>query len=107
MGPEDKVACVKLHMEAGSIVAMCGDGGNDCAALRASHVGLALSDSDASIVSPFSTSTGSVVSLVELLRQGRSALATSLASFKFTVVYGETLVFSRVLLYLYSVFTLI
>jgi hypothetical protein len=29
MRREEKVACVKLHMEAGSIVAMYGDGEND------------------------------------------------------------------------------
>jgi P-type E1-E2 ATPase len=33
---------------------MCGDGANDCAALRSAHCGVALSDSEASLVSPFS-----------------------------------------------------
>jgi cation-transporting ATPase 13A3/4/5 len=54
MTPTGKVQCIQLHMERG-ITAMTGDGGNDCGALRAAHVGLALSEAEASIVSPFST----------------------------------------------------
>ncbi|KAJ9068676.1 hypothetical protein DSO57_1026296 [Entomophthora muscae] len=77
MTPRDKVTCVKLHMARG-ITAMCGDGGNDCGALRAAHVGLALSEAEASIVSPFSTNRRTIESCVELIRQGRAALASSL-----------------------------
>ena len=81
MTPNDKVACVQLHMEKG-VTAMCGDGGNDCGALRAAHVGMALSEAEASMVSPFSTSNRSIMQCVELLKQGRAALATSFSNYK-------------------------
>lgn len=89
MTPNDKVQCVQLHMEKG-VTAMCGDGGNDCGALRAAHVGMALSEAEASMVSPFSTSNRSIMQCVELLKQGRAALATSFSNYKVSrvVCYG-------------------
>ncbi|KAI8987690.1 hypothetical protein BDF20DRAFT_815326, partial [Mycotypha africana] len=90
MTPQGKVECVQLHMERG-ITAMTGDGGNDCGALRAAHVGLAMSDAEASIVSPFSTSVRSVRSCVELIREGRGALATSITNYKYLIMYGQVM----------------
>jgi P-type E1-E2 ATPase len=59
----EQVEVVGLHTAAGLVVGMCGDGGNDCGALRAAHAGMALSEAEASVVSPFTSRTKSVRSL--------------------------------------------
>ncbi|PWA00110.1 hypothetical protein BB558_003856 [Smittium angustum] len=101
MSPENKVLCIELHMEHG-VTAMCGDGGNDCGALRTAHVGIALSNAEASIVSPFSTGKKSIYSCVELLSEGRGALATSFANYKFLILYGQTMAIFKVISMYYS-----
>ncbi|CAO3615556.1 unnamed protein product [Mucor hiemalis] len=102
MTPAGKVLCVQLHMERG-ITAMTGDGGNDCGALRAAHVGIAMSDAEASIVSPFSTSHRSVRSCVELIRQGRGALATSITNYKYLIMYGQVMMMLKIFTFYFSV----
>jgi magnesium-transporting ATPase (P-type) len=89
VSPSCKELIVRMHIAKGLIVGMCGDGGNDCGALRAAHVGVALSEAEASVVSPFTAATKSVRSVVDLLREGRCALATSFAGYKFLITYGE------------------
>lgn len=37
--PTDKLDVIHSYIAAGFVTAMCGDGGNDCGALRAAHVG--------------------------------------------------------------------
>ena len=49
-----------MFQRAGLVVGMCGDGGNDCGALQAAHAGLALSDAEASLVSPFTSKAKTV-----------------------------------------------
>ena len=49
-----------MHRDRGLIVGMCGDGGNDCGALRTAHAGIALSEAEASVVSPFTSRDKSV-----------------------------------------------
>lgn len=47
-GPDQKTQLVTALQAEGLIVGMCGDGANDCGALKAAHVGVSLSEADAS-----------------------------------------------------------
>jgi len=90
MSPSQKVLAVHAFMDGpeGVVCAMCGDGGNDSGALRAAHVGLSMSSAEASVVAPFNSAKESVFACVDLILEGRAALATSLASYKLLVIYG-------------------
>ncbi|CAJ1446336.1 unnamed protein product, partial [Effrenium voratum] len=71
------------------VSAMVGDGGNDSGALRTAHVGMALSSAtSATVVAPFTTNRPSVAPIADLLREGRGALATSFAGYKYCIHYG-------------------
>ncbi|KAG2763661.1 hypothetical protein JG687_00002421 [Phytophthora cactorum] len=104
MTPQGKVDCVKLHMVTGSVTGMCGDGGNDCGALRIAHVGVALSDAEASVVSPFTSKSRTLKSVVDLVLEGRGALATSFASVKYLILYGLIGIGCRTVMYYNGVF---
>jgi cation-transporting ATPase 13A3/4/5 len=67
---------------------MCGDGANDCSALGAAHCGLALSQTEASISSPFCSSNLSILSVVDLIKESRACLVNSFSGFKYTIFYG-------------------
>lgn len=112
-----------------AIVAMCGDGANDCGALKAAHVvrggvvrararamrvrspalcvtlplpsvqGLSLSQAEASIAAPFTSAEPNISAAVELIRQGRCALMTSVQCFKYMVVYSMLQFFAVSILY--------
>ena len=64
--PDGKVSIVATFVEMGDIILMCGDGGNDCGALKAAHVGIALSDAEASVVAPFTSLDKSITSVIEV-----------------------------------------
>jgi len=87
--PHDKVAVVSQFVEQGYITMMCGDGGNDCGALKTAHVGIALSDAEASIVAPFTSLDKTITSVVDVLLEGRCALASAVACYKYIIIYGQ------------------
>ncbi|TYZ60869.1 hypothetical protein PybrP1_001441 [[Pythium] brassicae (nom. inval.)] len=86
--PHQKTWVVETLIQRGKCVGMVGDGTNDCGALKAAHVGIALSDADASIVAPFTSRQKSLTDVLALLREGRCALSTSFVAFKFMVLYS-------------------
>ncbi|GMF19355.1 unnamed protein product [Phytophthora fragariaefolia] len=85
--PQQKTWIVEQLIDMGLVVGMCGDGTNDCGALKAAHVGLALSNAEASIVAPFTSKDKAILDVPVLLREGRCALTTSFQSFKFMCLY--------------------
>eukprot|EP00391_Amoebophrya_sp_Ameob2_P007341 CAMPEP_0178984854 /NCGR_PEP_ID=MMETSP0795-20121207/1840_1 /TAXON_ID=88552 /ORGANISM="Amoebophrya sp., Strain Ameob2" /LENGTH=3059 /DNA_ID=CAMNT_0020675771 /DNA_START=510 /DNA_END=9689 /DNA_ORIENTATION=- len=88
VSPSGKVQVVRSLQRLNYVVGMCGDGGNDCAALRAAHAGMALSEGDASIVAAFSTPRKSLFGVVELIRQGRCCLRASTSLVELQMVVG-------------------
>jgi len=89
MSPDDKAALIeqiqeKLEVNAG----MCGDGANDCGALKVAAVGISLSEAEASIAAPFTSKVQNISCVVDLLREGKAAITTSFQAFKFIELYS-------------------
>ena len=68
---------------------MCGDGANDCGALKTASVGISLSEAEASIAAPFTSKVHEISCVIALLREGKAALATSFQAFKFIEVLSK------------------
>ena len=104
MTPQGKIDVVEVWQRAGRVVGMCGDGGNDCGALRAAHVGVALSESDASVVAPFSSTQRSVMACVEIIKEGRCGIQNCSGVFKFFVVASLLAAFTKLLFVLNTLY---
>ena len=100
MAPDDKAKLVeKLQEFCKTEVGMCGDGANDCGALKVADMGLSLSEAEASIAAPFTSQIQDISSVVVLLREGRCALTTSFQCFKFIEMYSMIQFLSVIMLY--------
>ena len=78
MRPEQKAFLIESKQNMlGIFCGMCGDGANDCGALKSAAVGISLSDAEASIAAPFTSKKHEIGCVVDLLREGRASLATS------------------------------
>ena len=62
--PTDKARIISIYQSFGKIVAMCGDGANDCGALKQADIGLSLSQAEASVSAPFTSQITNVTSMI-------------------------------------------
>jgi cation-transporting ATPase 13A3/4/5 len=89
MSPEGKAMLVEdLQRVMKTFVGMCGDGANDCIALKAADSGISLSEAEASIAAPFTSKVQDISCVVTLLREGRASLTTTFQAFKFIELYS-------------------
>lgn len=99
MSPDQKSQLIEVLQELGYFVGMCGDGANDCGALKAAHAGISLSEAEASVASPFTSKQPNIECVPTLIRQGRAALVTSFGIFKYMACYSLTQFVSVLILY--------
>ncbi|XP_052213328.1 polyamine-transporting ATPase 13A3-like isoform X2 [Dreissena polymorpha] len=99
MSPDQKAQLVECLQDLGYYVAMCGDGANDCGALKMAHTGISLSEAEASVASPFTSKQPNIMCVPTVIREGRAALVTSFGIFKYMACYSLTQFVSVILLY--------
>jgi cation-transporting ATPase 13A3/4/5 len=99
--PDHKAQIVQALQKTGMYVGMCGDGANDSLALRAAHIGISLSQVEASVSAPFTSSVPDISCVPKVLCEGRGSLAISFCLFQFMALYS-TIQFANALLIVFS-----
>ncbi|GMR37443.1 hypothetical protein PMAYCL1PPCAC_07638, partial [Pristionchus mayeri] len=99
MAPDQKQALIHHLQAIDYTVVMCGDGANDCAALKAAHAGISLSEAEASIAAPFTSRTADISCVPSVIAEGRAALVTSFGVFQYMAGYSMTQFMTVLFLY--------
>ncbi|KAF1419011.1 Cation-transporting ATPase 13A2, partial [Spheniscus humboldti] len=99
MSPDQKTQLVCSLQELNYCVGMCGDGANDCGALKAADVGISLSEAEASVASLFTSRVANIECVPTVIREGRCSLVTSFVVFKYMALYSLVQFVSVLLLY--------
>ncbi|ORY74114.1 HAD ATPase, P-type, family IC [Protomyces lactucae-debilis] len=88
MSPDEKQELVEKLQSIDYCVGFCGDGANDCGALKAADVGVSLSEAEASVAAPFTSRSFEISCIIRVIRDGRAALVTSFSCFKYMALYS-------------------
>ncbi|KKA21856.1 Calcium-transporting ATPase [Rasamsonia emersonii CBS 393.64] len=88
MSPDEKHELVEKLQSLDYCCGFCGDGANDCGALKAADVGISLSDAEASVAAPFTSRIFDISCVPKLIKEGRAALVTSFCCFKYMSLYS-------------------
>ncbi|XP_054717566.1 probable cation-transporting ATPase W08D2.5 [Uloborus diversus] len=78
---------------------MCGDGANDCGALKTAHAGVSLSVAEASVASPFTSTRQNIQCIPTVIREGRATLAATFGAFRYMVCYCFVLLSAVLILF--------
>ena len=68
MSPDEKHELVEKLQSIDYCCGFCGDGANDCGALKAADVGISLSEAEASVAAPFTSRVFDVRCVIEVIR---------------------------------------
>lgn len=68
MSPDEKHELVEKLQSIDYCCGFCGDGANDCGALKAADVGISLSDAEASVAAPFTSRQFEISCVPTLIR---------------------------------------
>ena len=68
MSPDEKHELVEKLQGIDYCCGFCGDGANDCAALKAAHVGISLSEAEASVAAPFTSRVFDITCVPRVIR---------------------------------------
>ena len=88
MSPDEKQELVEKMQSIDYCCGFCGDGANDCGALKAADVGVSLSEAEASVAAPFTSHIFDISCMPALIKEGRAALVTSFCCFKYMSLYS-------------------
>ncbi|KAF5282157.1 hypothetical protein FQR65_LT02854 [Abscondita terminalis] len=100
--PDQKAQLVLEFQKLDYVVAMIGDGANDCGALKAAHVGVSLSNGEASVSAPFTSSIKNISCILHLMLEGRCALVTIFSMIKYVAAYSLIQFTSVMILYKFN-----
>ena len=96
--PDNKTQLIHSLQKKGFMILMCGNGANDCGALKIADVGISLSQEDASIAAAFTSIDPDISCVIKALKEGKCALVTSVEIFKYMIAFSLTEYFSMALI---------
>ncbi|KAL8772573.1 MAG: hypothetical protein Q9209_002234 [Squamulea sp. 1 TL-2023] len=98
MSPDEKHELVEKLQTIEYCCGFCGDGANDCGALKAADVGISLSEAEASVAAPFTSRVFNISCVPEVIRQIYSC-NVNLISVPFVVTIVVALLFCSYMLF--------
>ncbi|XP_065172018.1 probable cation-transporting ATPase 13A4 [Atheta coriaria] len=99
MASNQKQQVVEQFQGLGMNVCMCGDGANDCSALKTANVGISLTESESSMAAHLTSRVQNISAVLDIVREGRSALVTTITMVKIILTTNIVQYIGLLLLY--------